>query len=258
MAYLYSSYPTPMSQNNVKVFAKLRFDNGSFAIQSVELKDFINVTAYDDYKAGDMGIVWDWKNESGYKAELVSFYFGVPEGEGYVPVNVNRVTWTCYSIKYRIITDEGIMIDGFGQEIKQQTETLTNGWKPDVITPDDGGTMGDFDNTESQLINSANGGINSGVSYLTGLPSIFARYTNSFGFVRGLWNIAVLPAWVNDLLMVSLSLGFLGILFGLVPSLAGRNSYKSKSDTKSNGKKEGNTCSNFLIELLVFSKLYLI
>lgn len=130
-----------------------------------------------------------------------------------------------YSVGLMNYFDSGteifVQVNGTGS-YDDSVEQITGGWTPDSQLPAGGGSVGDLENTENSIWESASGGTTSFNSFINGLPQIISKYGTGFAIILYMWDRFVSVSWVNSILTVSLTLGVCAFLFGLTSLISSR------------------------------------
>lgn len=132
--------------------------------------------------------------------------------------------WQPYTFKLSSADENTIMLEGMLSE-QQQTNELLGDITADKYTPPSGDEeIGNLNQTEEELLGSSEEGMNQAKLLFSNFN--LAQFGQSMLGVISIVNTFVdgMP-WLSEIIIISLSIGILGFLFGIVNLVVGRMNY---------------------------------
>lgn len=139
------------------------------------------------------------------------------------------------------LQDQGKKLDAISGKVVDIENKLDDQWNADVTPndPDGSDIVGDLDDIESGLRDSVSGGFNIGLDIFANATETISSYVTSFLVLSSILNNFMDIPFFNGILVVSLSLGLIGLLINLLGSIVGRARNVDARSSKSGGSKKG-------------------
>ena len=167
-------------------------------------------------------------NNTGSDINVYSFTGGAPTFSDIPAAYAYYVQAT--RVRYRILSPDQIIVenqnantDRIVSEIGNSANQITNGWTPDPQAPAGSGTVNDYSDLESGMIDNATDGVNQANDLFNSLGSKLEMYSGSFLAISRFIDVFTgdVPI-LGILLWVSLTIGLFGFIFNGIGALISR------------------------------------
>lgn len=155
---------------------------------------------------------------AGSFSDLTNFYFG--------------------NVKYKVWTEAEKSSIAFQQAIKDQTDTITNGYDSQPKDPSGSENVDDLNNAEQDLLDSQQQGLDEYNNIASGVGDMLVTYQAGFAAIGNLLMEFVYLPFFLPIVYISLTFGIFGLLVGLGITLYNRAERHARTE-RSRGKKGG-------------------